>query len=279
MKTLVVAHDAGGAEVLAAYLMDNATDLHMFDVYAEGPAVAIFNRHRVDLLKTKPHIIRNHYSFVLTGTSLGARLENEMIEMALNESVKCASLLDHWLHFSERFCNCGKRVLPDVIWVTDPYSLALARRHFPHTPIELYDNWYWSSVKHAVRAGPQDIWLLALENRSMRGESPEDNLVLAASWAKENSVKKLIVRLHPSMQIGRAHCGLKNIVAQIDFCELSHNDLIGDLSQVGGVIGFQTTVLALAVICEKRAVSLIASIDEQLAIPFAEIELPLRNID
>lgn len=273
MKSLLVAHDAGGAECLSAYFEAFSDHQHQFDIYAEGPAIAVFQREGHTLLTAKPELQGASYGFVLTGSSMGSALENQMLIAARIAQIKSATLLEHWLHFEERFHNCGQLVLPDEIWVTDAGAQAQAAAIFPQVPILIKENWYWKKLKRLVRPGVDGQWLFALENRSHLGLSWLDSLNELWRWADCNRISHLIIRPHPTMQDSETIYRISEYLDKHRRGQLSNRELVADLSQVSGVLGFQTTVLALAVVCNKRAVSLIDA-SESLVIPFAGIELP-----
>lgn len=271
MRSLIVAHDAGGAECLSAFLRAEPR-LNIFaDIYAEGPAVKVFNRNHQPVLSHLPNLYAQ-YDRVVTGSSMGATLENRVVECAERYSVTSVTLLEHWLHYPERFTNLGYQVLPDEIWVTDTYAQQKATACFSGVNIQLKPNWYWDEVRDKVTQGDEDKWLFAMENRTPQGESCIDNLEAFNHWFNANGATSGIVRPHPCFSSLEQE-SIAQWLRNKPHLRLSDSDLIDDLCSVSGVVGFQTTVLALAVYCSKKAVSLLPN-TEQLVIPFPQIRTP-----
>lgn len=270
MKNLLVAHDAGGAEILCAWLQATGEKA---DVVAEGPAARVFNRESIPILNTDAVNI-TRYQRLITGTSYGASLENRFIELARSKGIFSIAVLEHWLHYQERFQNCGYLTLPDELWVCDQHAQALAVKLFPNVPVKLQPNWYWEKIRSQVTQGQPGHWLLALENRQPRGETWQNSIDAALDWlSHSNNFKNLTVRPHPTMEPSVIQDYLVGLENRKFDCEISTHSLIEDLSSCEAVIGYQTTVLALARVCGKRAVSLVIG-NEKLTIPLEGIELP-----
>lgn len=285
MKSLLVAHDAGGAEILCAWLSSCVqqsgfgtalpSSVGDWGVVATGPAARIFQRESIPVLSVEAVNITD-YERIITGTSYGATLENEFIERAKNREVKCVSVLDHWLHYPERFFNCGYQMLPDELWACDSSAFCLAENFFPEVSVILQPNWYWEKIRGQVTPGCSGHYLIALENRQIRGQTWRDNVDAALHWLSlQKHVLHVTIRAHPTMEQSEIERYLAN-KGQLPFnASASHGNLIEDLSSCFCVVGYQTTVLALARVCGKRAVSLV-NIDEQLVIPLAGIEQPFK---
>lgn len=271
MKDLLVAHDAGGAEILCAWLQTEDGSAH---VIAEGPAARIFMRESFSLLHPESVNIAS-YDRVITGTSCGARLENQYLELARRCGIKSIAVVDHWLHYPERFQNCGYPTLPDEIWACDTSALALVRQCFPDLHVVLQPNWYWEKIRSRVKPGLPAHWLIALENRQLRGQTWRESLDAALEWlsAKEQVVQ-VVVRPHPIMKSTEIEDYISGKHHQFS-CTVSQADLVEDLSACESVLGYQTTVLALARVCGKRAVSLVRG-DERLVVPLSGIDRPFH---
>jgi hypothetical protein len=270
MKNLLIAHDAGGAEILCAWLQATGEKA---DVVAEGPAARIFSRESTPVLNPDAVNI-TAYQRLITGTSYGARLENQFIELARSKGIFSIAVLEHWLHYQERFQNCGYLTLPDVLWVCDQHAQAMALNLFPDAPVKLQPNWYWEKIRSQVTPGKPGHWLLALENRQPRNETWKNSIDAALNWLSHSTrVEHLTVRPHPIMEPAAIQDYLVELGNRNLDCKISAHSLVEDLSSCEAVIGYQTTVLALARVCGKRAVSLVGG-DEKLTIPLDGIELP-----
>ena len=122
---LVVSHDAGGAEILSAWVKQHS--YLKFSFLLEGPAQKIFARKLGDV----PMLSRAAFldeqmiaDFVLTGTSWGSDLEKRVVKTARARNIPVASFLDHWSAYRERFLLDGELVLPDELWVGDEIGRA-----------------------------------------------------------------------------------------------------------------------------------------------------------
>ena len=135
----IVAHDAGGAEILSSWVSRNSGEY----VYVlDGPAVQVFERKLGDCRSIPLDDAIRSAEWVLCGSGWGASLEKEAIITAKALGKKVVAYLDHWGNYKERFLEDGRCVLPDEIWVGDSYAKAIASREFPAVKISLHENPY-----------------------------------------------------------------------------------------------------------------------------------------
>ena len=110
-KILVVAHDAGGAEVLAAMMIAEQTS-HLFQVATRygAPAEAIMRRHgfytQLSLIDDTNKLHKRLTGFapnvLISGTGWTG-YENEWIQAAKVEGIPTIAVLEHWTSYSVRF--------------------------------------------------------------------------------------------------------------------------------------------------------------------------------
>lgn len=148
-KVLVVAHDAGGAEVVSSWVRQNPDYDYTFVL--DGPAVGIFQNKvgSIAILHAKaltPALIQDS-DVVFTSTSYGSDIERWAISMARTEGVHCISFLDHWCNYIARFQTGEDMVLPDEIWVGDEDALKIAMQCFPGCALKLVDNPYLDDLR------------------------------------------------------------------------------------------------------------------------------------
>ena len=148
-KIIVVAHDAGGAEILASWIKRNR--ISNFEMVLEGPAIAVFER-RLGWLKNRcvEKEIRNGLggkSWVLTGSGWQSDLEWSAIRIAKERSIRVVTYLDHWVNYEERFTRHDVECLPNEIWVGDQYAFKIARASFPTVNVTLVPNPLFADIQ------------------------------------------------------------------------------------------------------------------------------------
>jgi len=143
----LVAHDAGGAELLSSLLTrwpqaDQAQARWVLD----GPARAVFARKLGEGRHWPLAEALAGAATVLTGTGWQSTLEFDALGLAAQLGVPSIAYLDHWVHYRERFVRNGQRHLPDQLWVGDEDALALVRQQLPERPATLVPNPYLADM-------------------------------------------------------------------------------------------------------------------------------------
>ncbi len=271
MTLIVAAHDAGGAEVVSSWLLQEGVQARCV---LEGPAVAVFERklgavQRVD--RAALAVPPPGAGFVLTGTSQVSDLERRMIDWAHRCGIRCAAFLDHWVGYRNRFT--GR--LPDEIWVGDrhAYERALAEG-FGRERLRLVPNPYLSQMSRRIRRRPDEprrgkIRLLYIcepisqEGRVVHGD-PEyfgfTELTLVdelMQWYRRHGRHyfELRVRPHPAEGPDKYRSVLRD---GNDRVRLSQDPDVGaDLQWADWVVGIESMALALAAEAGKRVFSYI----------------------
>ena len=257
---LVVAHDAGGAEMLAAYVGANSKK-HQFDVYAAEPAFGIFRREGVAAKKIarsnlKKVINAHRDSSVLLGTGHPKSLELAALKEAKKQGIPTVSYLDSWKRYRERFgypSRGWKKNLPDKIWAGDRVAYALARKCFPSIIVERAPNFYFQNVRSRVKSTRRRegaiLFLSVAGNISFA--------VLEAILLDYSSKKKspeIIVRLHPLNDRRRFDALARSFHARVVLSD--SDDIASDISKAQVAIGGETTALAVAAYSGLPAVCL-----------------------
>lgn len=139
----VVAHDAGGAELVAHH----ALRLQVRCLAAiEGPAQRVFDRLGVPTTPSSLAHIVGHTSWILCGTSWQSDLEWRAMQLARAGGRRVVAVLDHWTEYADRFKRGGERVRPDEVWVTDDVARDLAVAALPGVPITVVGNPYLDEI-------------------------------------------------------------------------------------------------------------------------------------
>ncbi|MDH5524802.1 MAG: hypothetical protein OEY01_12535, partial [Desulfobulbaceae bacterium] len=147
----IVAHDAGGAEILASYVAQNNVPCRLV---LEGPAVDVFKRRfgSVEILTLEEGISAGDWC--LCGTGWQSDLEFQAIKHAQNNGKHVVAFLDHWVNYPERFVRDGIQHFPDEIWVGDIDAKRLAHEEFPGLSIKLVANPYFIYITRQLQKIP-----------------------------------------------------------------------------------------------------------------------------
>jgi len=150
MKTLIVAHDAGGSQVLSSWVA-RQEDPSRFIFSVEGPALEIF-REKIETFKNME--IENAISSansIITTTSWASDIEISALKRFKDlEGSHSVVLLDHWINYRERLLYRNQLILPNEIWVTDHFAAELAIKTFSKIPVSTIHNYYLDEVINKV---------------------------------------------------------------------------------------------------------------------------------
>lgn len=292
---LLVAHDAGGAEVLAAWAARYASDQD--HLLIEGPAIKVFQsrwsgrgqrvaRDAVIGGKTK-------YSLVLTGTSWSSDLEKQIIRWANSQNLESHSFLEHWVNYRPRFLINDELHLPTKIIVFDEEAERIARREFPDTQIEVQENPYWTETARRIQSfgkvresavGVRVLYVTQpIEDVAQRltgdkmgyGYSEFQALDQFLSWLQAANVPiaTLRIRQHPSEEPAK-------YLRYVEWGKISGlpielspgEDLEKDLGWAEWVVGCDTMPMVLGLQAARRVLCTIPAGGRPLGIPLPGIE-------
>lgn len=281
-KILVVCHDAGGAEIVSAWVKKHAGAFETLALVS-GPARRIFTRKGLSPFLSKRAAFKlmdrmDSRDLVLTGTSGEADLERRCIRKAKEKGIQTVSYLDHWVHYRERFSYPEKgweTNLPHELWVGDRRALALARRLFRHVPVRFVQNEYWREVKArykvlARRIRPRAGTVLFMSEPG-HGAFDEHKILKSVLDFLSRSPQKrsLIIAHHPSESKQKYHKLLARYRHKIRFVR-EHGTRVRDFACSDIVIGMRSMGLVLAALLRKKTVSILPA-----SVPFP---LPVRGI-
>ena len=232
-RILAVAHDAGGANILAS-IASKYQSSFSWHVAVAGPAAGVFSDVKFlsgdDCIEPAQDslafvIDRVSPDMVLTGTGWQTRIELAAIGVARNRGIAVASYLDHWTNFRERFGDPQHWLdnLPDFVLVGDHYAYDRACEDgFPRARLMAVENPYLESFwqgfdrrEETERVGQKRILFLSepvqvtfpgqdvpMEQRA----SPEFALVAGLARLVAGPLAghaRLAIRLHPSEPDGK----------------------------------------------------------------------------
>lgn len=263
-KTLTVAHDAGGAEPLAAWCKAHPEE-GPFIHAASGPAVRIFEKRGLVTVEPELGSLEGVQRVIVT-PGWNSLHDFAFIKAAREKKIQSIAYLDHWLNYRLRFGyprEGWEENLPDGIWVGDEAALAMARQEIPGLPVTLVPNEYMREIRETyatVQAStPEQSNLVLFLSEPMsepttvfgdqQGVSFDEYGVLQdLIEALQGSSYRLLVRLHPSEPRDK----YEKFGVEIS----SESDLLVDIARAKILVGMATMALAHAAACGKSVWSI-----------------------
>ena len=284
----VVAHDAGGAEVLSSFVRRQPVPC-VFAV--DGPAVGIFVRKLGSIERLTLDDALGRADSLLCGTSWQSDLEFEAIGLAGSLGKPSVAFLDHWVNYPGRFVRSGVRRLPDDIWVGDEYARQIAAAAFPETAIRLVENPYLEDIRDelnrlasASRPGGRHASILyvcePIRDSALRqyghenywGYTEEEALryFLSNIAALGTPFERIVIRPHPSEDPDKYRWA----EAEFEFpiAPGGSRSLAEEVVESDVVVGCESMALVVGLLANKRVVSCIPPGGKACALPQPEIE-------
>lgn len=283
----VVSHDAGGAEILSAWVNQNP---HQYHFFLTGPALPIFTRKIPTPFKNRSledfKSLLNQFDLVLTGTSYQSDLEKEIIRIAKGQ-VYTVAFLDHWCNYPKRFQFEGKIILPDEIWVGDKDAYNLALKSFPSQMIVQKNNPYFEEIKQQIlqvpsveRQGTNILYVTEPTSEYALKQYGDTNYFgytefealknyLESLSNQTSPISALRLRLHPSEDPNKYESVIETFVhIPISY---SQSSLAEDCAWADWVVGCQTMAMVIGVVAGKKVFSCIPAGGRPCVLPQEEI--------
>jgi hypothetical protein len=298
-RLLVVSHDAGGAELISAWLGRHLDEWDAALVIA-GPAPEIFSRKlATQLPRVEGLPPLDDVSFVLCGSSATAQLERRAVRASRAAGVRCAVWLDHWVNYRMRFIADGELVLPDEVWVADEYAAKIAETELPGADVRLQGNPYLEDFASEVRAldaaHPSDRDRRDTLERILYVTEPVSLAAERATgdprgWAytefdvlerylrdldgRNGARMELRVRTHPSEPSDKYDELLGAAGGPVVQRSVPGVGLAEDVAWADTVVGCDTMALVAALAAGRRTVSLLPPGAPGVSLPHPQIERP-----
>lgn len=245
----VVAHDAGAANLLLAWLKVWGGPVR---AYMAGPAAKLW----VEAFPDRPMCVSlddalDGASCLVTGTGWGSRLEHDARVRACTMSVHSVAVLDHWVNYPQRFERDGQVQWPDEVWVADVWARQLAHEVLPGISVQQFENLYLKNQVAKVRpASGQGTVLYVLEpvrqfwGRDVEGEFQALDFALAhLELFCPCGTRQILLRPHPSEPPGKYSTYLmRDPRIRLD----TSADMAQALSVANIVVGVESFALTLA---------------------------------
>lgn len=290
-RVCLVAHDAGGAEMISSYA--RRAGLRGCTAVV-GPAQKIIPAKLPDWPQLSMAEAVSQSDWMLCGTSWQSDFELRARELAGAVAKPVIAFLDHWVAYGERFLRHDRMVLPDELWVGDAYAEAIARRSFPSTPVSNVGNPYLDEIVEtlAARAVPvpvatasqvlyvcEPIAEQALRQHGDRryfGYTEEE--ALEYFFNRRNSIGlggvPVILRPHPAEREGKYDW----VARQFSTVVIGgHRPLLDEIAVTQAVVGCESMAMVIALLGGKRVISSIPPGGVACSLPHAGIE-KLRDV-
>lgn len=280
----IVAHDAGGAEMLASYVAHNNVNCKLV---LEGPAVNVFKRRlgEIEIFSLEDAIL--DCAWCLCGTGWQSDLEWRAIEQAGNANKHVVAFLDHWVNYKERFIRNDIQHLPDEIWVGDEDAQKIASESFPDVLIKLVSNPYsidikkqFSEIETVNKNASCDVEniLFVCENISDHarlkygderywGYTEFDAIKFFFENIRviSNRQVRVVIRPHPSDVVGK----YKWIVEEYsDIAVLSEcTSLIQEVAESDVIVGCESMAMVVGLLAQKKVISSIPPMGRRCRLP------------
>jgi hypothetical protein len=284
----VVAHDAGGAEILSSYIRQQGLECQYV---LAGPALKIFQRKLGSIdSRLLPDAIRNS-DWLLCGTSWQSDLEWQAIEIARTQGKRSAAFLDHWVNYRERFVRAGGTHLPDEIWVGDALAETMAHRLFPELHVRLIENPYFddlrrelAGISRATESGTHNLKILyvcePLREHALReygnerhwGYTEEEALryFLTNLHVLGTPVDRIVIRPHPSEPSGKYAWASQEF--HLPIVSGGAMTLFEEVAVCDVVVGCESMAMVVGLLADRRVISCIPPGGKPCALPQPEIE-------
>lgn len=149
--TAIVAHDAGAANLILAWLDER--DARAVTACFEGPARELWQIRFPDIVLSNDIEQAMHEAGrLVTGTGWQSDLEHRARCLARQRRMPSAAVIDHWVNYRQRFVRGDEECLPDEVWVGDSDARRIAQVELPATvTVREFENTYLARTAAAVR--------------------------------------------------------------------------------------------------------------------------------
>jgi hypothetical protein len=286
----IVAHDAGGAEILSSYVRHMEPLARTRCVFTlEGPARRIFAAKLGPVAHTPLDAALAQSASLLCGSGWQSDLEVEAIVRARHLGKKSIVFLDHWVNYRERFVRGAQTYLPDEVWVGDSIALQRARDALPGMPVTLVENPYFLDVRDEFRSRPappagagvavlfvcepvREHALRQHGNERHWGYTEEDALryFLDHVGALGQPVARIVVRPHPAEPANKYASLVADYALPVRLSD--GGDLFDAIALSNWVAGCNSMAMVVGLLAQRQVVCCIPPGGRPCVLPQPEIQ-------
>lgn len=285
---VVVAHDAGAANLMFAWLREWAAsgllNQHELRLVLEGPAKLAWLAYQLKLPNVEKYSelssAMNGARTLISGTGWASNLEHSARKLAELHNIFSVAVIDHWVNYKERFERSGEVVLPDAICVADSYANTLAKHHFKGIDVLELNNAYLDQVVKSIAPVKQDSCNLLYVLEPVRkdwglakpGEFQAlDYFVEHINVIIKNESINLILRPHPSDPPGKYIQWIKDNANLKPLLDTSV-DINQSISNAKWVVGAETFAMVIGVAAKRNVWCSLPPWAHQCRLPHSSIK-------
>ena len=255
-KVLIVAHDAGSANIMVHNLANYADES---DCLLSGPAVEIFKGSQLNWQLVETFEL-DRYEKVYVGTGWENKNYLNILKRCRDTFIKSYAYLDHWTNYAERFELNNEIILPRYIISTDNLSEKLARRKFSATEVLIEENKYLvSTLKniHKIQRAlePREVLFLGENTQEMYDEKlTKEQFIFKRLIESEFNLERDLVRLrkHPSESVDKYLDAISHISNANKLIISEEQSLESDIANSRVIYGITSMALHIAKAAKKE---------------------------
>jgi hypothetical protein len=268
----VVSHDAGGAEVLSAFL--SANQQKNVKYFLKGPAVKIFQKQG---LIQKDYIyqgfLTEEFTYLFLSMSWRDNITYDMLYKSKELGIQSEVMLDSWYDYAQRFGSPKlgwESILPTYLTVVDDIAEKIVSKVGldNYCKIKKVDNFYLKSLKQQYErldveeddcnellylSAPLDVAKGAKIAELATTKTTQFDILKDISSICRKTNTKLRIRLHPSEN-------KKSISKYLDMidCKFVISDgesILNDFREAKFVLGYSSLALIQSSLLGKTSIS------------------------
>lgn len=275
----VVAHDAGAANHLIAWIVNNRFESRNLRLSFHGPALTLSRELLPEFSNLPVDELIDNCSLLLLGTGWQTGIEFNALKHARLNSLHVISVLDHWTNYKMRFIRNGQKYFPNEVWVVDTYAKNIALKELSGIPITLAPNDYLKAELRKIESYPiqssnnNRVLFLMEPIRDQWGPLSVEGEIMAFDYFIKNSCLlekaerlEIVIRPHPSDSDDK-YSSLLSFTTKVS----SHASLAKQIAWADIVVGCQTYAMIIALAANKTVVSAIPKSKPRCILPHADI--------
>jgi hypothetical protein len=284
----IVAHDAGAANHLIAWINTGLLDATRTQISFEGPALSSYQNTNPSFKNLSLENALNDVDLLISGTGWSSDIEHQSRVMAKNHGIKSIAVIDHWVNYPQRFIRNGIEQLPDEIWVVDEYAENIAKKTFPSICVQRQHNDFINHQLNEISYFKKDTHqikthlLFVMEpirkdwgGKEIPGEMQAFEYMLEHSdLLTDKNIHqqklKIVIKPHPSDPRGKYDHWLKKF--QTLDVKVNESDSLAKLIAWSDIVaGCETYAMVVALSSGKKVISVLPPIAPPCCLPHKDI--------